>query len=104
MFTKEVRNMKNPYTIAALCLIGIAFFIKAGITNALLLFLLVGAIPGTNYNVPAVVMLFFVVVIIWLVLFRFTLLDTIQARASKRIAERRNIHKKRMPRKRFGQI
>jgi len=104
LFTKEVRNMKNPYTIAALCLIGIAFFIKAGITNALLLFLLVGAIPGTNYNVPAVVMLFFVVVIIWLVLFRFTLLDTIQARASKRIAERRSIHKKRMPRKRFGQI
>jgi uncharacterized membrane protein len=96
--------MKNPYTIAALCLIGIAFFLKAGIANALLLFLLVGAIPGTSHNVPAVVMLFFVVVFIWLILFRFTILDTLQARATKQIAKRHVERKKRMPRKRFGQI
>jgi len=96
--------MKNPYTIAALCLIGIAFFIKAGIANALLLFLLVGAIPGTNYNVPAAAMLLFVIVIIWLVIFRFTILDTFQARTTKRIVEPRSIHKKRMPRKRFEQV
>jgi hypothetical protein len=101
---KEVRNMKNPYTIAALCLIGIAFFLKSGIANALLLFLLVGAIPGTSYNVPAVMMLFLVLAFTWFIFFRFTIFDTFQIRTPKHTSKHSAEHKKRMPRKRFEQI
>lgn len=91
--------MKNPYTVVALCLIGIAIFMKAGIANALLLFLLVGAIPGTNYNVPAAVMLFLVLLLIWFIIFRFTLLDTLQNRAKKQITHHTKERKKPMPKK-----
>ena len=78
--------MKNPYIITALCLIGTAFFIKAGIFNALLIFLLVGAIPGTSYNVPAMGMLFFVAMLVWFILFRLTALENLEVSARRYIA------------------
>ncbi|HMI09571.1 MAG TPA: hypothetical protein VK497_04240 [Candidatus Saccharimonadales bacterium] len=96
--------MKNPYTIVALCLIGIAFFLKAGVANALLLFLLVGAIPGTSYNVPAAGMLFIVLVPVWLVLVRITMLESVQAWIKNQINRGSATQKKRLPRKRFEQV
>jgi hypothetical protein len=95
--------MKNPYTIAALCLIGIALFIKAGMANALLLFLLVGAIPGTTYNIPAAGMLFIVMVPLWLVFMRFMMLESVQIRIKNQLSRSRIDHKKRLPRKHFEQ-
>jgi hypothetical protein len=95
--------MKNPYTIAAICLLGIAFLLKAGMANALLLFLLVGAIPGTTYNIPAAGMLFIVMVPIWIVFVRFMMLESVQIRLKNQIGRDRLDHKKRLPRKRFEQ-
>jgi hypothetical protein len=86
--------MKNPYIVIALCLIGTAFFIKAGIFNALLIFLLVGAIPGTNYNVPAMVMLLFVALLMWFILFRLTALETLEVRMRHHIANKYLARKK----------
>jgi ABC-type dipeptide/oligopeptide/nickel transport system permease subunit len=80
--------MKNPYTVTALCLIGIAFFLKAGIFNALLLFLLVGAVPGTTYNIPAMGMLLLVAVFMWFILFRLTALETLEVRVRRYIADK----------------
>lgn len=94
--TKKGRNMKNPYTQAALCLIGIAFFLKAGIFNALLIFLLVGAIPGTSYNVPAMGMLFFVAVLVWLILFRFTALEHVETYVRRYLASKYTERKKQL--------
>lgn len=80
--------MKNPYITIALCLIGTAFFLKAGIFNALLIFLLVGAIPGTDYNVPAMGMLLLVALLMWFILFRLTALETLEARMRQYIASK----------------
>lgn len=80
--------MKNPYTIVALCLIGIAFFLKAGIFNALLMFLLVGAIPGTDYNVPAMGMLLLVGLLISVILFRLTAPETLEVRMRHYVTSR----------------
>jgi ABC-type dipeptide/oligopeptide/nickel transport system permease subunit len=91
--------MKNPYTITALCLIGIAFFIKAGIFNALLLFLLVGAIPGTSYNVPALGMLLIVAALMWVILFRLTALETFEVRTRKYLAHKYQTRRKSAPAK-----
>lgn len=88
--------MKNPYTQVALCLIGIAFFLKAGIFNALLIFLLVGAIPGTNYNVPAMGMLFFVAVLVWFILFRLTALESLEILARRYLASKYEERKKQL--------
>ena len=96
--------MKKSYTIAALGLIAIAFFLKTGTANALLLFLLVGAVPGTGYNIPASGMLFLFFIPVWLVFVRIITLESVQDWV-KNLTSRDPIdHKKRLPRKRFGQI
>jgi hypothetical protein len=90
--------MKNPYKVTALCLIGVAIILKAGIANALLLFLLVGAIPGTNYNIPAAGMLFLVMVPAWVVFVRLMMSGAIQAKIKTIVTSE---PKKRLVRKRF---
>lgn len=88
--------MKNPYQVIALCLIGTAFFLKAGIFNALLIFLLVGAIPGTPYSVPAVGMLFLVTVLVWFILFRLTALENFEIRLRRYLTSKYLSRKKQL--------
>lgn len=76
--------------------------VKTGAIDALLLFLLFGAVPGTAYSVPAPIMLILFVMSIWLVLFRFTAVAALKTRAvaiTKYLA-----HKKRLPRRRFKRV
>jgi hypothetical protein len=97
--------MKNPYKIAALCLIVIAVFLKTGIAGALLVFFLVGAIPGTSYNIPATGMLFLFMIPLWLVFVRITMLESVQNWAKNQINRSgRTRAKKRPSRKRIEQI
>jgi len=77
---------------------------ESGILDSLLLFLLVGAVPGTSYTVPWSVMLLIIIGIMWLVIFRFTLLDSFQSVSSKKIAKAHVQRKKRMPKRRFEQV
>ncbi len=68
---------------------------ESGILNSLLLFLLVGAIPGTNYNVPSSVMLLVIITIMWLVLFRFTAIEGLPLkRSAKHQLERKKAYTK----------
>lgn len=91
--------MKNPLTIAALCLLAVIIFIKTGVANTLLMFLLVGAVPGTMYNISPAFMLLIFVTIMWLVLLHFTGIDARQIRPKTHTD-----YKKRMPKKRFEQV
>lgn len=95
--------MKKSYQIAALCLISIAIILKTGIANALLLFLLVGAIPGTGYNIPAAGMLFLVMIPAWFAFVRFLMLGSVQAKIKNILNVSRVESKKRFARKRFEQ-
>lgn len=76
----------------------------SGILDSLLLFLLVGAVPGTNYTVPWSIMLLIIVGIMWLVIFRFALLDSFQAISTKKSTKAHVQRKKRMPKRRYSQI
>jgi uncharacterized membrane protein len=96
--------MKNPYRIAALCLIVIAVFLKTGIAGALFVFFLVGAIPGTSYNIPASGMLFLFMIPLWLVFVRITMLESVQNWTKNKINRNRTPAKKRPSRKRIEQI
>lgn len=55
---------------------------ETDLSNDFLLFLLVGAIPGTNYNLSSTTMLWLIVVTSWVVVFRFTMLRTLAKRVA----------------------
>lgn len=76
----------------------------SGILDSLLLFLLVGAVPGTTYTLPWSVMLLIIIGIMWLVIFRFALLDAFQAITTKKSTKTHAARKKRMPKRRYSQI
>lgn len=74
--------------------------LKLGIVNAIFAFFLVGAIPGTTFNLPPSVMLIFYLGLIALVIeiiFHRSITKYLQKRQSAKRAAR-------MPRRRYGQI
>ena len=77
---------------------------ESGIFNSLLMFLLVGAIPGTEYNVPWGVMLLVSVGVLWLLFFRFALFELFLTISSKKSARAHAERKKRLPKRRFSEI
>lgn len=77
---------------------------KLGVLQALLLFFLVGAVPGTNLTVPSSVMLFSILIAAWVVVFRFTALKALEMRAIARLVKAYNERKTNLPKRRFGQI
>ncbi len=96
--------MKKSIFIVSLSVIGLVICSKFGILQALLLFLLVGAIPGTTLTVPSSLMLFFILIAAWLVIFRFTALKALETRAIARLAKTYNERKNHLPKRRFGQV
>lgn len=96
--------MKKASIITILIIAGLILLIQSGVANDLLLFLLVGAIPGTHYSIPSNVMFLTMVGLSWIVLLRFTLLEAIVTYIKRRAAKPELDHKKRMPRRRFSEI
>ena len=96
--------MKKVIIISCICIATVLILNEFGILNSLLMFLLVGAIPGTEYNVPWGVMLLVTLSILWLVIFRFTLLELFVSITNKKSAKLHLERKKRMPKRRFSQI
>lgn len=93
-------------TIVAVCVVGLAIglFVQPGVLNAILLFLLVGAIPGTSHSVPAGVMLVGILSTAWLIVFRFMAREVLYLIADKRIQKHGSLRKARMPKRRFEQL
>lgn len=96
--------MKKAIIISCVAITGLILLEQSGILNSLLLFLLVGAIPGTDYNVPSSIMLLLIASIVWLIIFRFTAIEAFYSVSVKRSAKRIAQHKKRMPKRRFSEI
>lgn len=93
--------MRKAVIFTLLGLIVFALMLESGMFEALALFFLAGVIPGTNLSIPYGIMLLAFVGIAWLVFFRFVLADIITAvRHLRRDTQR----KKRLPKRRFGQI
>lgn len=93
-------------SVIIFCLVGSGLIIL-GQFNAfewLMMFLLVGAIPGTDYSIPYQAMLIVLVSLISLVVFRVIVTETfyklLRTRLQKTIVER----KKHFPKRRYSQI
>lgn len=94
---------KTIITLGILC-VTLIVLAQSGVFESLVLFLLVGAVPGTNYSIPASTMLLILISILWLVIFRVAAIELFYAIASKRPAKQVTHHKKRMPKRRYSQI
>lgn len=96
--------MKKPILITAITLLTCIILFQSNILESLMLFLLVGAVPGTSFTVPPSAMLMLFFAIAWVVAFRLVIMQYLAARTKRHTAKRRAEHKKRMPARRFKQI
>jgi uncharacterized membrane protein len=96
--------MRKVVIIALLGFVGLVVLAQSGVFEALIFFLLMGIVPGTNFTVPAGVMLMIIVSVLWLVIFRFVAIEAFSVHAARRAAKLRVQHKKRVPKRRFSQI
>lgn len=93
--------MRKVVIAILLGFIGVAILVESGMFEALALFLLAGVVPGTDFTIPSTFMFLAIIGIAWLVLFRFIIADALpEIRRMRRSDER----KKRLPKRRFGQI
>ncbi len=86
--------------------LGVAFAIlfmlsKSGVLDALLIFLLVGAIPGTSWSLSAGLMLTIGIITVLLISFRYTAIALINELDLRRRTQKYIARKERMPKKRF---
>ena len=96
--------MNKKIILIALAIISIVILIQSGVLSALVLFLLVGVIPGTSYSIPPSIMLLLIATITWLVLFRLTAVEMLYRHSDSHSVKKHTERKKRMPRRRFSEI
>lgn len=96
--------MKKAITITCITLAGLIILDQSGILNSLFVFLLVGAVPGTRYNVPPTLMLLLIVSAIWLIIIRFTAIEAFYSVSIKKTKKQQTTRKKRMPKRRFSEV
>jgi uncharacterized protein YybS (DUF2232 family) len=82
----------------------LVILVKSGVLSALVIFLLVGAIPGTNHSVPPIIMLAVLAAIASVVAFRFTAVSLIRELRIHTRAQQKARQAERMPKRRFSQI
>lgn len=93
-------------SVIIFCLVGSGLIIL-GQFNAfewLMMFLLVGAIPGTDYSIPYQAMLFVLVALISLVVFRLIITETFYKLLRSRLHKAALQRKKHFQKRRYGQI
>jgi hypothetical protein len=95
--------MKKPALIIASLTI-VILLSETELSNDLLLFLLVGAVPGTDYALSSNAMLALVGLATWLIAFRSSTIRTLQSHASRHLIRHYEATKARFPKRRFGQI
>jgi hypothetical protein len=97
-----VENVKKVPVIIALVIIGLVVLAKAGILDSLMLFILAGVIPGTQYAVPSTIMLLLIMSAAWLLLFN---LVSFEPRQSTKTSKKKSASsKKRLPKQRYKEI
>jgi uncharacterized membrane protein len=96
--------MKKSVVVVGLVCLGLIILINSGVVDSLVLFLLVGIVPGTNYAVPSNIMLLVIFSIVWLIVVRFAAIELFYFIKDRRAEASKTNHKKRMPKRRYSQI
>ena len=96
--------LKQRALIFGLFLVSLLVLQKSGILDALMMFILVGAIPGTSWNIPAGSMLTLIALPTIFFSLRFISTTISEERELRRQTEKYLARKERLPKKRFRQI
>ena len=96
--------MKKAGIIALVSIIILIILVKSGMVDSLMLFVLGGIVPGTNFVVPSTFMLLIMASAAWLVLFSFVPSDIFSANIKKKPAKKSQNAKTRLPKQRFKQV
>lgn len=92
--------MKKPILITIVVIAGCVLFATSGVLDSLMLFLLAGVIPGTEYAIPSTFMLLIMTSIAWLLVFNLFVADMLRSKS----ASSKNRAKKQQPKQRFRRI
>ena len=96
--------MKRNITIVAASIIMATLIVKLGVFDALLLFIVIGAIPGTTISIPSFVMLLAYVTIAIYVVAKLAARHALYIRLITRLKARYEAYRSRLPKRRYGEI
>ena len=96
--------MKIQVAGVALVVLVTILFMQSGVTDALIAFMLVGAVPGTLYSLSPVTMLLIIAVLAWALALRSTVVPLIKHMRINKMAQKYLERKNRLPKRRFGRI
>ena len=96
--------MRTTVFFIILSIAALIAVIDSGVSDALLAFLLSGAVPGTTMTLSPTVMMIGCVAVAWLVLFHLTALGAIKMVAMRRLVNHHNRRQARMPKRRYSRI
>ncbi len=96
--------MRTTVFFIILSIAALIAIIDSGVSDALLAFLLSGAVPGTAITLSPTVMMIGCAAIAWLVLFHLTALGAIKMVAMRRLVSHHNRRQARMPKRRYSRI
>lgn len=92
--------MRKAFVIVIASFLLLLALSESGILNSILFFILIGAIPGTTYSVPAGLMLILIGVASWLTVMRLGAF----ALSLRRLTNRHLATRKRMPRRHYSSL
>lgn len=95
---------KKTVVVSLFVFVAMLVLSKSGVFNSLLIFLLIGAVPGTSIVIPPTLMLAVTMACLWVIVFHFTANRFISSRQTKRLIKKHITHKRRMPKRRYSQI
>lgn len=96
--------MKKTIILSSIVILTAALLVESGVLNALIMFLLMGQIPGTSYSISPSVMLLLLGTVTALILYRVTAVKILRSVNVHRLAKKHLAHKARMPRRRYSQV
>lgn len=96
--------MKRNIAIVVASIVIAIVLTKLGALDALLLFLIVGAIPGTAVSIPSFVMLLAYITIALYIVAKLATRHTLYIRLVTRLKNRYEIYRSRLPKRRFSEI
>ena len=97
--------MKKTYIWLGVAVIGAIILTRTSVVNALLLFLLLGIVPGTDISLSSSVMFLLIATVSWVLIFRFTPIVQLCTRFVAFLAAKAAKHTKaHLPRRRYSKI
>lgn len=96
--------MKRTIILSGIIILTTALLAESGAFSALIMFILMGQVPGTSYSVPPSAMLLLLGTTAALIILHLTANKALRSIAIYRLAKKHLAHKARMPRRRFSQV